>query len=250
MLRYFRYVLLGLVLVTVFLVSALMAMRFAIHGREAAVPKVIGMTTAEARRSAAATGLLLEVENRFYSPDIPEGRVVSQAPAPGTEVRRGWKIRVAESLGPQRVAIPSIIGQSRRAAEINLAQRGLQLGNVATVSLANIPPEQIIAQSPPPNAQGVASPKVNLLMTAPAGEAKPQLFVMADFVGKTFVTASDTLKQSGFKLGPVTVIVSGPPANDKTFKPRPLPGDIVVAQRPLAGQKIAAGSTIGFQVMR
>jgi beta-lactam-binding protein with PASTA domain len=249
MLRYFRYVLLGLVLLTVFLVSALMAMRFAIHGREAAVPKFTGMTTAEARRAASATGLLVEVENRFYSPDVPEGRILSQAPTPGTEVRRGWKVRVAESLGPQRVAIPSVLGQSQRAAEINLSQRGLQLGTVATVHLANLPPEQIIAQSPPPNAEGVASPKVNLLMTAPA-EAKPVMFVMADFIGKPFATASAAVTQGGFKLGAVNVVPSGAPANDKTFKARPLPGDIVVAQSPPAGQKIAAGSTIGFQVIR
>ena len=82
------------------------------------------------------------------------------------------------------------------------SQRGLQLGTVATVHLANLPPEQIIAQSPPPNAEGVASPKVNLLMTAPA-EAKPVMFVMADFIGKPFATASAAVTQGGFKLGAV-----------------------------------------------
>ncbi|PYX84377.1 MAG: penicillin-binding protein, partial [Acidobacteria bacterium] len=91
-----------LVLLAVALVSALTAMRFAIHGREVVVPKLVGMTPAEADRTAQASGLLLEVERQYYSPNVPEGRVMSQVPAAGTKVRHGWQVRVAQSLGPQR----------------------------------------------------------------------------------------------------------------------------------------------------
>ncbi len=55
--RFFRMLLLALVLLTVALVSALTAMRFAIHGREVNVPKVVGMTPGEAERAVAASGL-------------------------------------------------------------------------------------------------------------------------------------------------------------------------------------------------
>src|SRR5437879_12018761 len=106
---FLRYALLALVLLLVAAFSALTAMRFAIHGRETTVPKVTGMTPAEAERSAQAAGLSLHVESRFYS-DVAAGRVVSQLPAAGTKVRRGWPIRVAESLGPQRRIIPSVVG--------------------------------------------------------------------------------------------------------------------------------------------
>src|SRR5512135_414718 len=106
--RLLRILLRTLVLVLVFLVSALTAMRFAIHGREVAVPKFTGMTIAEAERSAVDNGLLLQVESRFYSADVPEGRVMSQVPPAGEQVRRGWRVRVAQSLGPQRVAIPDV----------------------------------------------------------------------------------------------------------------------------------------------
>src|SRR6266705_1401777 len=100
---FFRLLLLALVLLSVALVSALTAMRLAIHGREVAVPRLIGMIPAEAERSANGNGLLFETENRFYSAAIPEGRIMSQVPPPGARVRRGSRVRVAESLGPQRV---------------------------------------------------------------------------------------------------------------------------------------------------
>ena len=114
---FFRVALLALLLVIVALVSALTAMRFAIHGQEVAVPALVGLTPADAERAAAALGLQVQIERQYYSPQIPEGRITSQLPTPGTKVRRGWDLRVAQSLGPQRVAIPDVGGESERAAE-------------------------------------------------------------------------------------------------------------------------------------
>src|SRR6202158_6617667 len=132
--QFFRMLLLALVLMTVALISALTAMQLAIHGREVTSPNVVGMSPREAERAGAASGLLVVVERQFYSPDIPEGKIMTQMPPPGTKVRRGWSIRVAQSLGPQRVAIPNVTGGSERVGELNIRRRGLGLGSVGDVS--------------------------------------------------------------------------------------------------------------------
>ena len=93
------------------------------------------MTSSQADRVLADHGLVLEQGDRFFSSDVPPGRVMSQAPAPGIQVRRGWHVRVAESMGPQRVVIPDLIGGSERAAEINIRRRGLELGSIATATI-------------------------------------------------------------------------------------------------------------------
>ena len=85
---FFRFVLLALVLVIVAMASALTAMRIAIHGREVIVPKLVGLTPSQAERLALQNGLLIDTENRFYSTEVPEGRILSQTPQPGTKVRR------------------------------------------------------------------------------------------------------------------------------------------------------------------
>ena len=95
---FFRFVLLALVLLVVALVSALTAMRFAIHGSEIAVPDLVGKTPAEARRIADAAGFQMEVERQYYSADVPEGKIVSQVPFRGrrcgaagrSESHRAW----------------------------------------------------------------------------------------------------------------------------------------------------------------
>src|SRR5438105_966515 len=160
-----RYTLFGLVLALVFMASALVAMRFAIHGREVQVPKLMGLTPAEAQRELETRGLLLSLENRFYSAEVPAGRVLSQLPSPGTIVRKGWQVRVSQSLGAQRVSVPDVVGQSRRAAELNLHRRGLEIGSVATMEMAGVPPDQVLAQSPGANTALVSAPKVDLLIS-------------------------------------------------------------------------------------
>ena len=113
-----RYFLMALVLLAVALLSALTAMRLAIHGREVSVPDLRGKTPIEARRIADDAGLAASVERNYYSATILEGRVLSQMPNPGTVVRRGWEIRLALSLGPQRVTVPQLVGGSERAAAL------------------------------------------------------------------------------------------------------------------------------------
>ena len=201
---FFRFALLALLLVLVALVSALTAMRFAIHGEEVAVPALVGLSPSDAERAAAALGLQLAIERQYYSSTVPEGRITSQLPMPGTKVRRGWQVRVAQSLGPQRVAIPDVAGESERAAELNIRRRGLDVASTAEMQMPGTPAGHVLAQSPPANASQVAAPKISLLVT---GAAEPGAYVMPSFIGQPLGSAARTLQDSGFKLGNVTVAV-------------------------------------------
>ena len=129
----------GAGLLVVALVSALTAMRLAIHGHEVAVPDLVGNSPAAARMIAEQNGLDINVERQYYSPTVPEGKILSQLPPAGSQVRRGWQVRVAESLGPQRVEIPNVMGQSQRIANINIRRRGLDVGAIAQMRLTDCP---------------------------------------------------------------------------------------------------------------
>ncbi len=195
--------LLVLVLMTVALFSALTAMRLAIHGREVTIPKLVGMSPFEAERAGAASGLQVVVERQFYSADIPEGRIMSQMPPPETKVRRGWSVRVAQSLGPQRVAIPNVTGGSERVAELNIRRRGLSLGSIAHLHLPDAPLDRVISQSPPANASGVSAPKISLLVSD--GPDLP-VYVMPNLTGQPLGSAMLALQDAGIKVGKVSVL--------------------------------------------
>jgi beta-lactam-binding protein with PASTA domain len=235
---FFRFLLLGLVLLIVALISGLTAMRVAIHGREVVVPKLVGLTPQQAERLALQNGLLTEVEDHFYSADIPEGRIMSQVPYAGEKVRRGWRVRLAQSLGQQHVEIPDVVGLSSRAAEINLRRRGLEPG-AAYAHLPDQPEDQVIAQSPAPEAVGVATPKVNLLFALPP---EPRAFVMPNLVGRRLSDAVRSIRDAGLRLGSVHTA-----AVDATAAGGGGPA-LVIKQSPPAGQKVVAGSSVDVEV--
>ena len=175
--RFFNIVLGALAMLVVALFSAFITMRLAIHGREVKVPNLTGMTLSEASKQTRSLGLILTLENRFYSPNTPPGHILAQSPAPGVPVRRQWAVRVTESLGAQQVAIPDVLGQSERTASINIRRLGLELGAVAHIAAPG-EPGVVIAQTPAPNAAGVDRPRVSLLLSEPAQAESPDAFVM------------------------------------------------------------------------
>jgi serine/threonine-protein kinase len=236
--RFLRLAFMSLLLLVVFLVSALVTMRFAIHGREVAVPKFVGMTPAEAEQLASDNGLLISTENRFYSTQVAEGRILSQEPQPKVKVRRGWHVRVAVSLGPQNALVPNLVGTSSRAAQFTLARRGLELGSVVTVASPNSTADQVIAQDPPGDSGTAVSPKVNLLV---AEAAPPRAFIMPDFVGRFLPDATAQIEMAGLQLGNITD-VAGTAATSS-------PGTIL-RQSPPPGTRVTSDTPINFDIAR
>jgi eukaryotic-like serine/threonine-protein kinase len=233
-LRFIKYCLLALVLLLVCFSSALLSMRFAIHGREVRVPRLVGLAPIEAERQALSQGLVVSIESHFYSPNIPEGYIVVQSPDPGAKVRRGWKVRVAQSLGPQRASVPNVLGESERVAELNISRRGLEIGTAATIHLPGSQPETVVAQSPPADAHNAVSPKVSLLIAAPDNGGS---YLMPNFVGQPIAETQLAVVQSGFILGKINY-VKGFSGSSGT----------ILKQNPPAGTRIAAGATITFEV--
>lgn len=76
-----RMALLVFILASAAFLSAITAMRIAIHGREVNMPNLVGKNVAEASTLLRSHGLILHVADRIYS-DLPINVVVRQAPRP------------------------------------------------------------------------------------------------------------------------------------------------------------------------
>jgi|SRR5579885_67195 beta-lactam-binding protein with PASTA domain len=252
MTRFFRMALLVLLLCVVAMVSAITTMHFAIHGAEVSVPDFRGLSVADAMHKAAALNLSLSVDNRFYSAEMPEGRVLTQAPAPGTVVRREWRIRVTQSLGPQRIPIPNVIGQQERTAIIEMRRDGLDLGNVARMPFAGAPEGTVIAQNPTPNAEGLERPSLGLLLSdGPPHDMNG--YVMPDLTGQMGAAAVAAITRAGLKLAPEIDVPANVPAvpgaSSAQMPSAPLPPGSVIAQSPPAGHYVDANTPVQLTVI-
>jgi beta-lactam-binding protein with PASTA domain len=253
MIRFFRFVLVILVLSVVALFAAITTMHFAIHGAEVAVPDFRGLATAEAIRKAASLDLNLTVDSRFYSADMPAGRVLTQSPASGTVVRREWHVRVTQSLGPQRMSIPNVIGQQERSATIAIRRAGLDLGNVAHMPYPNTVAGTVIAQNPAPDAEGVERPSLSLLI-ADSSAANTDGVLMPDLTGQTYSAASAAITRAGLRLAPAFEIPANvppvPPTGSGQSPTIPVPAGIVMSQTPAAGKRVDANTPIQLTITR
>jgi eukaryotic-like serine/threonine-protein kinase len=252
MINFFRLIVAGLALAMAGLVSAVVTMRFAIHGAEVRVPDLQGLTVSEAVHRTANMGLNLGIDNKYYSVDVPAGRVLAQSPLPGAIVRREWRMRVTESLGPQRVAIPKVVGQQERVAAIEVRRLGLDLEEAALMPYSGVPPGTVIAQNPQQGAAGVERPSVSLLVSAPAPTQAPAL-VMPQLIGVPLATAAALVAHAGLKVGPVQNSYSEePPApsGDAGMAPADTvdPAGTVLSQSPIAGHRVEPGTIVTFRV--
>jgi len=263
--RFFRIVLAALAMMSVALVSALATMRLAIHGTEVAVPNLSGLTLAEASDLTLGKRLNLNLENSFYSTTVPAGRVLAQSPAPGTKVRKQWNVRVTQSLGPQRVAIPNVLGQQEREATLNIRHVGLNIGIVGHLpGPASNAPGVVLAQSPPPNAAGVDRPRVSILLSQ-TDAPPPPAFVMPDVVRMNYAQAVLVLGNAGLHVAAAQGVVMGVPAAAPAAaatpaKPAPttpapattstIAGGTVIAQYPAAGHRVTTADSIHLSIAR
>ena len=245
LIRFFRMASVVMLLIAAALLSAVTTMHFAIHGAEVKIPALKGMTIAEARSQAAGMGLNLDVDNRYYSADIAAGHILSQSPAPGTVVRREWHVRVAESLGPQKVDVPDTVGTEARVAALRLRRAGLEVGVTAKLPYAGADDGTVLAQDPPAHSQGIAQPSVNILVAAP-DSAPADGYVMPDLSGIPVITAQAILTRIGLKVDtPAYADVSVPSVSTGSQPPKsPIAPGAVIAQQPMAGARVDQTTTI------
>jgi beta-lactam-binding protein with PASTA domain len=221
-------------LVATYLLFAVTAMRVALRVREVPVPDLRNRTVAEATAALFEDGLILNVDDsRRLDAEIPAGRIALQEPAPGAITRRQRTIRVWLSQGPRVTVIPSLTGETERAAQLRLQQDGLSVTSLAEVRSADVPSGTIIAQEPPGSARGT---EVALLVNR--GE-QSHYYVMPDLIGVSGSRAVDLLRTRGFR---VTIVGELPYPG--------VPAGIVLRQFPSAGFQIAAGDPISLEISR
>jgi eukaryotic-like serine/threonine-protein kinase len=240
-----------MLLVAVGLLAAITTMHFAIHGAEVQVPELKGMTVADARNQSAGLGLNLNVDNRYYSSDVAPGHILTQSPPAGTVVRREWRVRVAESLGPQKVEVPETVGREERVAALELRRVGLEVGVTAQLPWGRVAEGTVLAQDPPAHAQGIARPSINLLVAAPDDEAADG-YVMPDLTGLPVVTAQAELAKVGIESAPPSFIDApvGPMTNGDGPLRQPVKPGAVVSQQPPAGARVDQSTKVKLAVAK
>lgn len=226
-----RMTLLAFILASAAFLSAITAMRIAIHGREVTMPNLVGKNVAEASQTLRSRGLLLGVADRIYS-EQPMNVVVRQTPPPGMLMKVSQEAHVVLSLGQRQLQIPSLEKDSLRISRITLLRANLQVGEVSEVDMPDVPVDTVVLQDPKPGT-GAATPRVDLLVSDGPREAA---YVMPHLVGMTEAMAQQRLDSAGIKRK--VNYVSAPQ----------WPHGAVIDQTPMSGKRLAASVMVELTV--
>lgn len=222
-------------LIATYALFAVASMRLTLKAGEVTVPNLTNRTTSEATATATNLGLTLRVDDiRRPDPKVAAGRIVAQEPVSGSVARRARSVRVWLSAGQRAAAVPTLIGETERTAQLRLAQDGLELNAVSEIRTGDYPQEIVVAQHPP--GKTVGGTGVAILVNRGAGGAT---YVMPDLIGVNGDRAAEILRTRGFR---VAVVGSNP-----------YPGvaaGVVLRQSPQAGFQIGPGEPISIEVSR
>ena len=229
-----KYGLLAAALVVTAGLSALTTMRVVLRTQEVVVPSLVGRPLPEAGALASQRRLGLRVEGRRNDPKVGRDLIVEQEPAAGRPLKTQRSIRVWVSLGPRRLTVPAVEGESVRSGRLLLEQAQVPLGRVIEVNDA-AEEGTILQQHPPTGETETLAPEgASLLVSRGPGNRD---FVMPDLIGRPALPVLETLRAAGLKVADVRY---------RTY-PGVSPG-LVLRQSPLAGYRVSPQTSIGLDV--
>ncbi|MGN0158201.1 MAG: PASTA domain-containing protein [Brotaphodocola sp.] len=131
-----------------------------------------GMMMADLEAALEEAGLKLNLVEEFS--DQPEGMVLSQEPAPDTEVNKGSYVTVHVSKGPERVYMKNVGLMTLDEARAEMEGLGLKIGNVTEQYSDSVPSGKIISQSIAQDVEVKKGDSVDIVISKGKDPAKQQ----------------------------------------------------------------------------
>ncbi|NLJ49094.1 MAG: PASTA domain-containing protein [Candidatus Atribacteria bacterium] len=249
---------LGVVLTGFF---GLMLLQYSVNATSLSVPDFRSQDLVSAVNLASKMGLQIEVSRVENHSDRMANQILEQDPLPGTEAKRGRKVRVVVNgqIGEAQTGgvvvaptatqattmsrVPDVRDLSLNEAQTLLEANGYRLGRVVEVTHEEVLKGMVISQDPPAESTLALGSQVSLLIskcgTEAAVETPPTKIVVPDLIGLKVEEARRLLAESGLSIGQI----------EEVDMPERNPG-IIIGQIPESGQEAPAGQAMNLQVVK
>jgi beta-lactam-binding protein with PASTA domain len=227
-----------LTLIVVGVVSAFAVIALLLRQEEVRVPDLEGKDIVSVIEIVSQQGLQIKVDGREPSQTVPKDAVISQAPPPGTGIKKGRALHVVVSQGPSELLAPKVIGEQYRRAEFALRRGGLAAPDVARTWSDTVERDIIISQDPPPGTPLAKGRRVGILVSL---GKRGRVYVVPRLIGRKAEEAARTVDRMGLQYRIVTQQTpSSSPLNERT----------VVNQKPMPGYPISADGVVELVMSR
>lgn len=187
-------------------------------GQYVAAPELANQPRAAAAKTAADAKVPVQWEESF-SESVPAGTVVSTDPVGGGRLHRGAAMTVVVSRGPERYAVPTVVGLPLADARSALEQNHLAVGSTTEEFDDAAAPGAVIKASAEPGTELRRDERVDLVTSK-----GPRPIDIASYAGRSSDDAKAALEKLGFKV------------EVKTQNDKQVPVGRVITQTPDRGQ--------------
>ncbi|MGI3779899.1 MAG: PASTA domain-containing protein, partial [Janthinobacterium lividum] len=211
-----------LALILVLLLTTLAAVTgwYLTEGRFTSAPALTTLTRTDAAAVADRADLQVDFTDS-YSETVPAGEVVSTEPTAGARVRKGSRVEAVLSRGPERFAMPVVVGLTSDAATAALSEAHLKVGKVTTRYNETVATGVVLSAGRSTGASLRRDTAVALVLSD-----GPRPIKLVDWTGKDAGTAVAALKKAGLAVT-VTAQNSDEVAAGNVISQDPPPGNLV-----------------------
>jgi beta-lactam-binding protein with PASTA domain/tRNA A-37 threonylcarbamoyl transferase component Bud32 len=199
-------------------------------GRYTVAPQMVNMTRAAAVQQAQKAGFRLAFGPARYDERAAKDVVLSQDPPAAGQVVKGGTITLVLSLGPERYAVPDVVGKQFDLAKSDLEKDKLVVVKAAAAYSDTLPEGVVVKVVPDVGTEVKPGDKVEVTVS----KGKAPLSV-PDVLGKNVNEARQIL--AGMGLQPLV-----------NYKQSDKPKDQVIGQTPVDGTGVEQGAEVKLDV--
>lgn len=206
------------------------------HGQEIPAPRLVGRTLEDAQGVLKTIDGTMEIIERRFSPDHPDGVIIEQRPAADSPIKKGRAFRIVVSRGSQLIDVPRVRGQTIRQAELILQEAGFIVGGRATSDDVSLPRGTVVGTIPGSGSRLPRRAVVNLLVNA---QLREDYTWCPNLARMNIEEARILLRERGLLVGRV----------DRRYNPDLEPGT-VMEQSLVPGEELPLGTEVDLVISR
>lgn len=232
-----KIIVLGIVFLSFAGISAYFTITLLIGSeKKLTVPDLVGRDLVYVLETLTDLGLNTRIRGSEYSGEIPKNHVMSQNPAPGTQIKTGREIRITISKGAKTLVMPNLKDLDLRQARLILDENGLCLGRISRVHHPGVVKDAVIAHTPLPGTSIDRDHCADMLISL---GPMPVEYRMPDLSGLYLDQAIRCIEEQRLRVGDIRSIFG----KDRR-------ANIILNHDPPAGSRVLRDSVVDLEVSR
>ncbi len=187
-----------LVILDLFLLSAVASFRFTLAGEVVNIPNLINKTFEEVKADFSEKKLTVVQIRTQLHPSIEKGKIIFQDPPKDTKLKLNGVVRVVLSSGKEKVAVPQLVNKMEQSVNPLLRETGLRKGKISHIFTPKHAAGRIVAQYPPAGSEVGRESRVSFLVSQGENE---DIYLMPDLLGWQAESVIEWLENLEFRVG-------------------------------------------------